>query len=86
MHHCFSVVSRRAPCFGFFEDLLDEQQMNEFRNSPIVNIEVHDRDERESARRRMATVFGSERADQSIGRVSSRYDIDSRRHDLILVL
>ena len=65
-----------------FEDLLDEQQMNQFRNSPIVSIEVHDRDERESARRRVATVFGSERTDHSIGRVSSRYEREALRHDL----
>jgi len=44
--------------------------MSQFRNSPFLNIEIHDRDECESARRRVGSVFGSEATDENIGRVS----------------
>lgn len=44
--------------------------MREFHNSPIVNIELHDRDERENSRRRIGSVFGTENTDEIIGRVS----------------
>ena len=46
--------------------------MSQFRNSPIVNIELHDRDERITARRRIGSVFGSENTDETIGRVSGK--------------
>jgi hypothetical protein len=45
--------------------------MSQFHNSPIVNIEIHDRDERESSRRGFGSVFGSENTDEIIGKVSS---------------
>jgi hypothetical protein len=44
--------------------------MSQFRNSPILNIEIHDRDERGNTRRRIGSVFGSENTDETIGRVS----------------
>jgi hypothetical protein len=44
--------------------------MSQFRNSPFLNIEIHDRDECESTRRRVGSVFGSESTDENIGRVS----------------
>jgi hypothetical protein len=44
--------------------------MSQFRNSPIINIEIHDRDERENSRRCMGSVFGTEHADETIGKVS----------------
>ena len=52
-------------------DLIDENIMSQFRNSPILNIEVHDRDERENSRRCVGSVFGSENTDEIIGKVSS---------------
>ncbi len=45
--------------------------MSQFRNSPILNIEIHDRDERESGRKYIGSVFGSENTDEIIGKVSS---------------
>jgi hypothetical protein len=44
--------------------------MSQFRNSPFLNIEIHDRDECENTRRRVGSVFGSESTDENIGRVS----------------
>lgn len=46
--------------------------MSQFRNSPILNIELHDRDERVDPRRYVGSVFGSENTDEIIGKVSSR--------------
>jgi hypothetical protein len=45
--------------------------MSQFRNSPILNIQIHDRDERENTRRCIGSVFGSEYTDEIIGKVSS---------------
>ncbi len=56
--------------FFCFKDLLDENLMSQFRNSPIINIEIHDRDERENSRRCIGSVFGTEHADETIGKVS----------------
>ena len=55
-----------------FSGLIDENVMSQFRNSPILNIEVHDRDERDSTRRHAGSVFGSENTDESIGKVSGK--------------
>ena len=49
--------------------------MSQFCNSPIVNIEVHDRDERENSRRSVGSVFGSENTDEIIGKVSSKMNL-----------
>lgn len=49
--------------------------MTQFRNSPFLNIELHDRDERVNSRRRTGSVFGSENADESLGRVSGKMDL-----------
>jgi hypothetical protein len=49
--------------------------MSQFRNSPILNIELHDRDERITARRRIGSVFGSENTDETIGRVSGKMNL-----------
>jgi hypothetical protein len=57
--------------FFCFEDLIDENLLSQFRNSPFLNIEIHDRDERESSRRHIGSVFGSEYTDENIGKVSS---------------
>ncbi len=53
-----------------FQDLIDENVMSQFRNSPFLNIEIHDRDERENSRRYIGSVFGSEKTDETIGKVS----------------
>ena len=57
-------------------DLVDETVMSQFRNSPILNIEVHDRDERENSRRAVGSVFGSENTDEIIGKVSSKISFE----------
>jgi hypothetical protein len=49
--------------------------MSQFRNSPSVNIELHDRDEKVTARRRIGSVFGSENTDETIGRVSGKMNL-----------
>ncbi|CAF0974604.1 unnamed protein product [Adineta ricciae] len=54
----------------YLTNLIDESLLNQFRNSPILNIELHDRDECEQTRRRVGSVFGSENTDENIGRVS----------------
>lgn len=46
--------------------------MSQFRNSPILNIEIHDRDERADTRRYIGSVFGSENTDETIGKVSGK--------------
>lgn len=55
---------------GFCLDTLDDNCLTQFRNSPFLNIELHDRDERVNSRRRIGSVFGTENSDDSIGRVS----------------
>jgi hypothetical protein len=49
--------------------------MSQFRNSPIINIEIHDRDERENSRRCIGSVFGTENADETIGKVSGKMNL-----------
>lgn len=59
----------------YFQGLINENTMGEFRNSPFLKIEIHDRDERENSRRRIGSVFGSENTDETIGRVSGNYQL-----------
>jgi hypothetical protein len=54
-------------------DLLDDDVMRQFRNCPIVNIELHDRDKRMNSRRCVGSVFGTEITDESIGRVTGSF-------------
>jgi hypothetical protein len=60
--------------------------MREFRNSPIVNIEIHDRDERESGRRCIGSVFGSENTDEVIGRVSGNFEIKQKFYYFFILI
>ena len=65
-------TSIRKRCLFYIQDLLNENVLNQFRNSPKLNIELHDRDERVNSRRRIGSVFGSENTDETIGRVSGK--------------
>ncbi|CAF2491807.1 unnamed protein product [Rotaria sp. Silwood2] len=62
-------------------NLINENIMSEFRNSPILNIEIHDRDERENSRRCVGSVFGSENTDEIIGRVSGKMNLLKSKKD-----
>ncbi|CAF1074162.1 unnamed protein product [Rotaria sp. Silwood1] len=65
----------------YLTNLINENIMSEFRNSPILNIEIHDRDEREDSRRCIGSVFGSENNDEIIGRVSGKTNLLKSRKD-----
>ena len=67
--HSHAVRSQKQLIL-FYLDLLSDTQLGEFRNSPILNVELHDRDEKASSRRDFASVFGTEHTDDSIARVS----------------
>ncbi|CAF0762637.1 unnamed protein product [Didymodactylos carnosus] len=54
-----------------FMNLINETSLAKFRNSPIIYIELHDRDEKANIRKSGSSVFGTEVADESIGHVSA---------------
>ncbi|CAF0826393.1 unnamed protein product [Rotaria sordida] len=63
-------------------NLINENIMSSFRNSPILNIEIHDRDERENSRRCIGSVFGTENTDEVIGRVSGKTNLLKSKKNL----
>ncbi|CAF0720803.1 unnamed protein product [Adineta steineri] len=65
----------------YLTNLINENLMSQFRNSPYLNIELHDRDECEHIRRRVASVFGSESTDESIGKVSGKLKLHNSKND-----
>ncbi|UJR38075.1 hypothetical protein I4U23_030756 [Adineta vaga] len=66
----------------YLTNLIDENVLSHFRNSPFVNIELHDRDECEHARRRIGSVFGTESTDEDIGRVSGKLKYHKSKDEL----
>ncbi|CAF2086152.1 unnamed protein product [Rotaria magnacalcarata] len=66
----------------YLTNSVNDHILREFRNSPIVNIEIHDRDERESSRRCIGSVFGSENTDEVIGRVSGKTNLLKSNKDI----